>query len=67
MLHVVMAKELHRLEYVIKAGRSTMIGVLRRLASKIGTPTFGAEFFRPFISLQIFGGKGDLVGQLVPE
>jgi DDE superfamily endonuclease len=30
---------------------------LRRLASKVGTPTFGAEFFRPYVNLRYLVDK----------
>jgi hypothetical protein len=44
-----MPEYLHRLEDLLKVERIAMQDSLRHLASKVGTPTFGAEFFRPYI------------------
>jgi hypothetical protein len=52
-----MAEDLHRLEDLLKVERIAMQVALRRLASKVGTPTFGAEFFRPYINLRYLVGK----------
>jgi hypothetical protein len=54
MLQAGMPGDLHRL---LKAERITMQGALRRIASKVGTPTFGAEFFRPYINLRYLVDK----------
>jgi hypothetical protein len=52
-----MAEDLHRLEDLLKVERIAMQVALRRLASKVGTPTFCAEFFRPYINLRYLVDK----------
>jgi hypothetical protein len=57
MLLAGMAEDLRRLEDLLKVERVVMEVAVRRLASKVGTPTFGTEFFRPYINLRYLVDK----------
>jgi hypothetical protein len=52
-----MAEDLYRLEDLLKLERVGMQLASRRLVSKVGTPTFVAEFFKPYINLRYFVDK----------
>jgi hypothetical protein len=57
MLLAGMAEDMHRIEDLLRVERVVMQVAVRRLAIKVGTPAFGTEFFRPYISLRYLVDK----------